>query len=291
MVESSSLELLCDEEPFLLTPAPSPVAAQRGQRYSCFPESPPLSYSNITDEERSQAFQDYILREHQYGPCVGYSKQLHHFAHLSTARTKAIRYIILVCSRLGLATGTAFNAVNYLDRFFSMNRPMRWEVWMTELLSVACLSIASKLDEVDVPSLHHLQTEDLDHRFQPSIVQQMELTVLKALDWRLSCVTPYSYVHLLTWRTHASQSARVTHLLLRALLDTTFVDFAASTVAVSAMRCVVQTDAHLSTLSRLIPVERMDDVDSCHKIMGRRIMGPQNKNDGPWSPVSVIPMR
>lgn len=218
MVESSGLELLCDEEPFLLTPAPSPVPAQRGQ-HLCFPEPPPLSHSNITDEERSQAFQDYILRERQYAPSVGYAKHLHRFTHLSTARTKAIRYIILVCdhihiltvgvsshvalllllspvlsyflrlqvcSRLGLAAGTAFNAANYLDRFLSMiNCRMvrrmsyqtnslpsnfilpidvhnsygmqKWEVWMTELLSVACLSIASKLDEVNIPSLHHLQ--------------------------------------------------------------------------------------------------------------------------------------
>ncbi|XP_010922972.1 putative cyclin-D7-1 [Elaeis guineensis] len=288
MVESSSLELLCDEEPFLLTPATSPVPAQRGP-HSCFPEPPPPSHSNITDEECSQAFQDYILRERHYAPCVGYSEHLHRFTHLSTARTKAIRYIILVCSRLGLATGTAFNAVNYLDRFFSMNCRMKWEVWMTDLLSVACLSIASKLDEVNTPSLHHLQTEDLNHCFQPSTIQQMELTVLKTLDWRLSCVTPYSYVHLLTWHIHSSLSARVTHLLLRALLDTTFVDFAASTIAVSAMRCVVQTGALFSTLSRLIPVERMSDVDNCHKIMARRIMDPHNKNDGPWSPVSVIP--
>ncbi|KAG1337843.1 putative cyclin-D7-1 [Cocos nucifera] len=186
MVESSSLELLCDEEPFLLTPATSPVPSQRGP-HLCFPEPAPLSHSsNITDEECGQAFQDYILRERQYAPCVGYSKHLHRFTHLSTARIKAIRYIILVSSRLGLATGTAFNAVNYLDRFFSMN----------------CRRM----------------TKDLDHCFQPSTVQQMELTVLKTLDWRLSCVTPYSYVHLLTWPTHSSLSARVTHLLLRALL-------------------------------------------------------------------------
>ena len=60
--------------------------------------------------------------------------------------------------RLGLAASTAFNAANYLDRFLSINCHLqRWETWMVELVSLACLSIACKLDEVIVPSLHHLQ--------------------------------------------------------------------------------------------------------------------------------------
>jgi hypothetical protein len=38
-----------------------------------------------------------------------------------------------------------------------VHRVQCWEAWMVELVSVACLSIACKLDEVDIPSLHHLQ--------------------------------------------------------------------------------------------------------------------------------------
>lgn len=39
--------------------------------------------------------------------------------------------------------------------------------------------------------------EDLDHSFQSNLIQQMELTLLKTLGWRLGSVTAYSYIELL----------------------------------------------------------------------------------------------
>lgn len=70
--------------------------------------------------------------------------------------------------------------------------------------------------------------EDLEDSFAPSLIQRMELTVLKALDWRVDSTTPFSYIHLLTQTTHDHASNtnktliqhRVTHLLLDALLGT-----------------------------------------------------------------------
>lgn len=40
--------------------------------------------------------------------------------------------------------------------------------------------------------------EDLDHSFQPSTIQRMELMLLQMLGWRLGPITAYSYVELLT---------------------------------------------------------------------------------------------
>lgn len=74
----------------------------------------------------------------------------------------------------------------------------------------------SMIDECD-------QTEEMEHRFQASTTQDMELMILKALDWRLSCVTPFSYVDLLLplSRQHTEETTSadcVTHLLLLSLL-------------------------------------------------------------------------
>lgn len=41
--------------------------------------------------------------------------------------------------------------------------------------------------------------QGLDHTFESGLIERMELTVLKALDWRLICTTPFSYVELMTW--------------------------------------------------------------------------------------------
>ncbi|RWV86929.1 hypothetical protein BHE74_00020512 [Ensete ventricosum] len=135
-MESSGPCLLCDEEPFILSPTPSPRRSS----------SPPPN----ADEDRDTSLRDILQREHQYAP-------------------------------------------------------RRGESWMAELLSVACLSIASKMDEVSIPSLYDPQVA--------TAIQEMELTVLERLDWRLACITPFSYVEVLTWgfehaRTHSCRLSK-----------------------------------------------------------------------------------
>ncbi|URE11980.1 Cyclin, N-terminal domain [Musa troglodytarum] len=246
MMEDSGLCLFCDEEPFVLSPTPPPARASM--------------VSSAAVEDRDDILRDLLRREHRYLPCHDYSHQLHRSSYLPAARTRAMQYIILVCNRLDLATGTAFNAVNYLDRFISMNCTVRWEDWMMELLSVACLSIASKMDEVSMPSLHDLQMEELGHSFEARTIQQMELTVLKTLDWRLACITPYTYVEVFTWgssHVHSPYIPRTIELLLCALVDSRFLRFHPSTVAASALQALAGSEAAFSLLALPNPVQNM----------------------------------
>jgi cyclin D7 len=55
----------------------------------------------------------------------------------------------------------------------------------------------------------------MSHSFQASAIRDMERELLKALQWRLACVTPYSYLDLLPLPTTAA--SRCTSLLLRSL--------------------------------------------------------------------------
>lgn len=102
---------------------------------------------------------------------------------------------------------------------------------MFELLSISCLSIAAKFNETSSYPLHQFQVlflsksteniylkseerinvfkkvqEDLETSYAPNLIQQMEVTVLKSLEWRLNSITPFSYVYpLLTLlTTHAA---------------------------------------------------------------------------------------
>ena len=43
-----------------------------------------------------------------------------------------------------------------------------------------------------------LKMEDLEHSFQSSTIQKMELMLLQALKWRLGSTTTYSYIELIT---------------------------------------------------------------------------------------------
>lgn len=72
-----------------------------------------------------------------------------------------------------------------------------------------------------------LKMEDLDHLFEPSTIQRMEMMLLKALGWRLASTTSYSYLELLIQimdslkpQLHQEFIARVNKLLLGAISGT-----------------------------------------------------------------------
>lgn len=76
--------------------------------------------------------------------------------------------------------------------FFCLQKENRWPF---QLLSVACLSLAAKMEEPDVPLLLDLQIFEPRFVFEPKAVQRMELWVMENLKWRLRSVTPFDYLH------------------------------------------------------------------------------------------------
>ncbi|KAK1647613.1 hypothetical protein QYE76_065418 [Lolium multiflorum] len=267
-MDEESLLLYCDEDPFADDSTPPPPAA------AISPSSG--GGSNGDGDHPQQALDLNLVMEHKsrercYVPArsTGYLHRLLDHGHqhgggVSGARSKAVRYIIYAFGRLGLAAATAFNAVNYLDRFLSIHCNLSWEVWMVELLSVACLSVACKLDEVSIPSLHDLQMEEaMSHSFRASAIRDMELALLKALQWRLACVTPYSYLDLLPLPTTASNC---TSLLFRSLSDPSFLRFDASMLAAAALRCVAILQDHAHLIAPQL-CQQDDEAEECFKMM------------------------
>ncbi|RDX74064.1 Cyclin-D1-1, partial [Mucuna pruriens] len=129
---------------------------------------------------------------------------------------------------------TAYLSVNYMDRFLNSRPLPQTNGWPLQLLSVACLSLAAKMEEPLVPSLLDLQShlcikkrgtflikflftkiknmdimiklyflscrlvasyvEGAKYIFEPRTIRRMELLVLGVLDWRLRSVTPFSFL-------------------------------------------------------------------------------------------------
>lgn len=73
------------------------------------------------------------------------------------ARKKAVDWILRVKANHGFSALTAFLAVNYFDRFASGMVFQRDKPWMSHLATVACLSLAAKVEETHVPLLLDLQ--------------------------------------------------------------------------------------------------------------------------------------
>ncbi|PIN17074.1 G1/S-specific cyclin D [Handroanthus impetiginosus] len=253
-------------------------------------------------QDCEEAFGIFLDKETRFMPESGYLKLVQTNYLILNARLKAVTWFIKSRRRMNLSLGTVFIAANYLDRFISLTTQCRdWKNWMLELVSIACLSVASKFNETITPTLQEIQMEGLDHCFAPGLIQRMELTLLKGLSWRMDSTTPYSYVHLLIQCIDTSNQTlvedlyeRVAELLLITLLDPKFLEFHPCVIAMSAFRCISDeifppNNASLAHLETVIPQDHKDDLIECKRIMGKLMVEDQNMIvQGPSSPVTVL---
>ncbi|KAI3473889.1 hypothetical protein Pfo_028070 [Paulownia fortunei] len=214
----------------------------------------------------------------------GYLKLVKTNDLIHNARFKAVNWLVKSQRIMNLSLGTVFIAANYLDRFISLTQCQGWKHWMFELLSIACLSIASKFNETTTRPLHEFQVEGLDNYFAPSLIQRMELTVLKALGWRMDSTTPFSYVDLLIQSIDAMNKTLVEDLTKRV-----------TELLLSSFRfCPSTNNASLAHLDTVIPQNQKDDLIKCQRIMGKllvqdhNILACGNSWHGPSSPVTVL---
>ncbi|XP_022725056.1 cyclin-D4-1-like, partial [Durio zibethinus] len=110
-------------------------------------------------------------------------------------RQDSINWILKVHAFYHFSPVTAFLSVNYFDRFLSSHYLPQANGWPFQLLSVACLSLAAKIEESEVPLLLDLQVFEPRFVFEPKTIQRMELYVMATLNWRLRSVTPFDYLH------------------------------------------------------------------------------------------------
>lgn len=68
------------------------------------------------------------------------------------------------------------------------------KVWAIRLLSVACLSVAAKIEECHVPMLPEFPVSGYG-LFESKAIQRMELLVLTELEWKMGSLTPFSYLN------------------------------------------------------------------------------------------------
>lgn len=76
---------------------------------------------------------------------------------LKMVRNETIKWMLKVIAHYGFNAMTAVLAVNYYDRFITSLCFQRDKPWMCHLAAVACLSIAAKVEETQVPVLLDLQ--------------------------------------------------------------------------------------------------------------------------------------
>ncbi|KAK8702936.1 hypothetical protein V6N13_021270 [Hibiscus sabdariffa] len=135
-----------------------------------------------------------IEKEMMHFPGDAYLKRLRAGDLDLSARTEAIEWISKASAFFSFGSLSICLSINYLDRFLSMYGLPRDQTWTIQLLAVACLSIAAKLDETVVPSSVNLQVGEPKFVFEAKTIQRMELLVLSTLKWRIQVITPCSFI-------------------------------------------------------------------------------------------------
>ncbi|ESQ31322.1 hypothetical protein EUTSA_v10004644mg [Eutrema salsugineum] len=145
--------------------------------------------------ESEEIIREMMEKEKQRLPRDDYIKRLRSGdLDLNVRRREALNWIWKASEAHQFGPLCICSSVNYFDRFLSVHDLPSDKAWTVQLLAVACLSLAAKLEESEVPMLIDLQVGNPQFVFEAKSVQRMELLVLNRLEWKLRAITPCSYI-------------------------------------------------------------------------------------------------
>ncbi|CAI9780780.1 unnamed protein product [Fraxinus pennsylvanica] len=178
--------------------------------------------------------------------------------------------------------------------------------WMSQLAAVACLSIAAKVEETQVPLLIDLQVEESKYVFESKTIQKMELLVLSTLRWNMNPVTPISFCDHIARRfelmtnLHCDFLTRCESLILSIIIDPRLVQYLPSVIAGATMIYMIREIEPCNAMeyqNQLMSVLRIskERIDDCDKLIlevmedhGHRPCQKRKHNDIISSPKGVV---
>ncbi|XP_048536094.1 cyclin-D5-2-like [Triticum urartu] len=157
--------------------------------------------------------------------------------------------------------------------------------WAVRLLSVACVSVAAKMEEYCAPALSELDAGGV-YEFCSASVRRMELLVLSTLGWRMAAVTPFDYLPCFSSRLDRHDGrgggghdlARVALKSIGSIFATaeagSVLDYRPSTVAAAAILAASYEalltkealESKMDNLSPSCPIEK-EHVHACYSMM------------------------
>jgi len=190
-------------------------------------------------------------------------------------RAILLDWLIEVCEVYRLHRETFYLAVDFIDRFLSVAPAVPKN--RLQLIGVSCLFIGAKIEEIYPPKLQEFAYVT-DGACTEEEILQMELMVLKGLNWGLSPMTPNAWMRMYLQTVHGSKApcdesfslpaysglpfSRVMQLLDLAMLDVGSLDFPYSVLATSAL---YHTDCEATALA--VSGYGWEDIAACVRWM------------------------
>ncbi|XP_078174881.1 cyclin-D2-1-like [Carex rostrata] len=233
--------------------------------------------------ESDESIAGFLVSESIYLPGLDYPERLRTRRSVDpTTRSDSVSWILKVNSYYRFQAVTAYLAVNYMDRFLS-SHDLPADKWALQLLSVACLSLAAKMEETLVPSLLDLQVEGTRFIFEPKTIRRMEFLVLTALKWRLRSITPFTFIDFFAYKADSSGKhirnlvSHASQIILDLIHDIDFLDHCPSSMAAAAI--LTSASHHHSPLLQFITPQiasswciglSENGISKCYKLMQQK---------------------
>ncbi|KAL4645211.1 hypothetical protein ACB092_02G220000 [Castanea dentata] len=203
----------------------------------------------LQSEERVR---EMVEREREHLPRDDYLRRLRCGDLDLSVRREALDWIWKAYDHYSFGPSSVCLSMNYLDRFLSINELPRDKSWAVQLLAVACVSLAAKMEETKVPQLVDLQVGEPKFVFGANSIQRMELLVLGTLGWRMQALTPCSFIDYFLSKINKVQYpsilsiSRSVQLILSTIKGIDFLEFRpseiAAAVAISISRQIQEVD-------------------------------------------------
>ncbi|URE21683.1 Cyclin, C-terminal domain [Musa troglodytarum] len=178
------------------------------------------------------------------------------------------------------------------------------KAWMTQLLSVACLSLAAKMEETEVPLSLDLQVGEAKYIFEGRTIQRMELLVMSTLKWRMQAVTPFSFIDFFLHKFNGCGApsklsvSRSAELILSTIRGIDFLAFRPSVIS-AAIALLVLEEAQIVDVEEALSCcshVAKEGVLGCYEVIQDKVlMRKQSAKDlvpsvscVPQSPVGVL---
>ncbi|XP_061372088.1 cyclin-D2-1-like [Gastrolobium bilobum] len=245
-----------------------------------------------------------VEKESQHWPGAGYFNRLQSGDLDLGARKEAIDWIEKVRSHFGFGPLCAYLSINYLDRFLSAYELPKGRAWTMQLMAVACLSLAAKIEETEVPPCLDLQVGESRFVFEAKTIQRMELLVLSTLKWRMQPITPFSFIDYFLCKINDDQNSLRSSILqsIQLILSTVkgidFLEFKPSEIAAAVAISVVggtKTIDTGKTISVLIQYVEKERLLKCVNMIRELSSNSNSANDSsvsvpcvPQSPIGVL---
>eukprot|EP01018_Ginkgo_biloba_P007043 Gb_34092 [translate_table: standard] len=271
-------------------------------------ESTELAYLPDFPLEDDEAVSLLVQKESDHLPREDYLERFRNRALDITARQDAISWILKVQAHYNFGPLTAYLSINYLDRFLSSHCLPQGTGWPLQLLSVACLSLAAKMEETEVPLLLDLQVGDAKFVFEARTIRRMELLIMTTLKWRMRSITPFNFIDYFVYMVEGTKSvprsmiARAIELILNTNRVIDFLDHRPSAIAAAAVLCASEEVLHLQATdykNAILSCETVskENIFRCYNLMQELLIDicwtPKKLASGfslttPHSPIGVL---